>query len=32
MAMRSKKGNVTSEARKKSGNREGKFPIFDHKS
>jgi hypothetical protein len=32
MAMRTGKGNVTEEARDKSGNKEGKFPIFDHKS
>jgi len=32
MAMRTKKGNVTKEARDKSGNKSGKFPIFDHKS
>jgi len=32
MAMRTKKGNVTSTARKKAGNRQGKFPIFDQKS
>jgi hypothetical protein len=30
--MRTKKGNVTAEARKKAGNKKGKFPIFDHKS
>lgn len=28
--MRSKKGNVTEAARRKAGNRQGKFPIFDH--
>lgn len=32
MAMRTKKGNPTSTARKKSGMRGGKFPVFDHKS
>lgn len=32
MAMRTKKGNVTSKARKKSGGKGGKYPIFDHKS
>lgn len=32
MANRTKKGNVTSEAREKHGNRKGKFPIFDEKS
>jgi hypothetical protein len=32
MAMRSKKGNVTKEARKKSGGKSGKYPIFDQKS
>jgi len=32
MAMRTKKGNVTSTARKKAGGKGGKFPIFDHKS
>lgn len=29
---RTKKGNVTSEAREKHGNDDGKFPIFDQKS
>ena len=32
MAMRSKKGNVTAEARKKHGSKGGKFPVFDSKS
>lgn len=32
MANRTAKGNVTEEARKKSGNKQGKYPIFDHKS
>lgn len=32
MAMRTKKGNVTSTARKKTGTKGGKFPIFDQKS
>jgi len=32
MANRTKKGNVTASARKKSGDKKGKFPIFDHKS
>jgi hypothetical protein len=32
MAMRTKKGNVTEEARKKSGSKGGKYPIFDQKS
>ncbi len=32
MAMRSKKGNVTSEAREKTGSKGGKYPIFDQKS
>jgi hypothetical protein len=32
MAMRTKKGNVTKQARSKSGDKSGKFPIFDHKS
>lgn len=32
MANRTKKGNVTSSARKKHGNKQGKFPIFDEKS
>jgi len=32
MAMRTKKGTVTKEARSKSGGKGGKFPIFDHKS
>lgn len=32
MAMRTKKGNVTATARKKAGNKQGKFPIFDQKS
>ena len=30
--MRSKKGNVTAQARKKSGGKGGKYPIFDQKS
>ena len=29
---RTKKGNVTATARKKYGNKQGKFPVFDHKS
>lgn len=32
MAKRTKKGNVTSTARKKYGNRKGKFPVFDTRS
>lgn len=32
MAKRTKKGNVTAEARKKHGGKKGKYPIFDHKS
>lgn len=32
MSMRTKKGNVTEEAREKHGDDEGKFPVFDHKS
>ena len=32
MVNRTSKGNVTSEARKKSGGKGGKYPIFDHKS
>jgi hypothetical protein len=32
MPMRTKKGNVTATARKKAGNKKGKFPIFDQKS
>ena len=32
MAMRTSKGNVTSEARKKTGSKGGKYPIFDGKS
>jgi len=32
MAMRTKKGNVTKTARKKSGGKGGKYPIFDQKS
>lgn len=30
--MRTKKGNVTEKAREKSGDKSGRFPIFDHKS
>lgn len=30
--MRTKKGNVTAKARKKSGGSGGKYPIFDQKS
>lgn len=30
--MRTKKGNPTSEARKKYGTKGGKYPIFDQKS
>ncbi len=30
--MRTKKGNVTQEAREKHGDRKGSFPIFDGKS
>jgi len=30
--MRTKKGNPTTKARKKTGTRQGKFPIFDQKS
>ena len=29
---RTKKGNVTAEERKRSGTKEGKYPIFDSKS
>ena len=29
---RTRKGNVTSKARKKYGNRQGKFTVFDRKS
>ena len=32
MAMRTKKGNVTEEARDKHGGEKGDFPVFDHKS
>ena len=32
MADRTKKGNVTEKARKKSGGKGGKYPIFDQKS
>ena len=32
MAMRSSKGNVTEEARKKSGTKGKKYPIIDQKS
>ena len=32
MASRTKGGNVTSEERKKSGGKGGKYPICDHKS
>lgn len=36
MAMRTKKGTVTAEARKKTGmkgsGKQGKFPVFDHHS
>jgi hypothetical protein len=32
MAMRTSKGNVTASARKKHGDEQGKFPVFDHKS
>lgn len=32
MALRTSRGNVTAEARAKHGNKQGKFPIFDHKS
>ncbi|MHA2201907.1 MAG: hypothetical protein ACXACG_15960 [Candidatus Thorarchaeota archaeon] len=31
-AMRTKKGNVTAKARKKSGGKGGKYPIFDQTS
>jgi len=30
--MRTKKGNVTAKSRQKAGDKQGKFPIFDHKS
>lgn len=29
---RTQKGNVTAEERKRSGDKKGKYPIFDHKS
>lgn len=32
MANRTKKGNVTAEAREKHGSKGGKFPVFDSKS
>ena len=32
MVMRTKKGNVTAEARKKHGEKDGSFPIFDKQS
>ncbi len=32
MASRTGKGNVTEEARQKSGDSKGKYPIFDQKS
>jgi len=32
MAMRTSKGNVTAQARKKTGSTGGRYPVFDHKS
>ena len=32
MAMRTKKGNVTAEARRKTGGKKGSYPVFDQTS